>query len=179
MRRAFSVLACGLVIAALAACESAQGPSWTADTEVTGSTTPTIQDPGDVKYYPSDEAVRLGREYFHRGDFGTAERYFREAVEKAPEDLAALIGLAASYDRLSRFDLADRVYDQIIRLSGETVPVLNNLGYSLMLRGDLVRARARFNQALERDPQNPTVLNNIELLNASYKFIERSPQAAR
>jgi Flp pilus assembly protein TadD len=178
MTRALSVLACGLVTAALLGCESIRDPSWTADTEITGSTTPEIQHSDDVRYYPSDEAVRLGREYFNRGNYGNAERSFREAVEKAPEDLAAWIGLAASYDRLSRFDLADRAYAQAVRLGGETPQILNNIGYSYMLRGDLVRARAKFNEALQRAPQNATVLNNIELLNASRRFIERSPQTA-
>jgi hypothetical protein len=27
----------------------------------------TVQDPGDAKYYPSDEPLRLGMEYFSRG----------------------------------------------------------------------------------------------------------------
>ena len=176
MMRAFSILACGLATVALLGCESAREPSWTADVEYTGSTA-TIQTPGKVKYYPSDESVHLGQEYFSRGDYGTAERHFREAVEKAPEDLTAWIGLAASYDRIGRFDLADRAYDAAIRLGGETPQILNNLGYSYMLRGDLVRARTKFEKALQRDPKNQTILNNIELLNASYKFIQRSPQA--
>ena len=45
-----------------------------------------------------------------------------------------------------------------------------------MLRGDLRTARAKFNAALEQDPQNPTIRNNLELLNASYRYIERDPQ---
>src|SRR5262245_43789272 len=71
-------------------------------------TTPTVEEPTDVQYYPSDEPVRLGREHFGRGSYGLAERYFRDAVEKAPRDATAWVGLAASYDRLRRFDLADQ-----------------------------------------------------------------------
>jgi Flp pilus assembly protein TadD len=41
-------------------------------------------------------------EYFSRGQYGIAQRYYRDAVEKAPKDVKAWIGLAASYDRLSR-----------------------------------------------------------------------------
>ncbi len=177
MMRPISILACALLPVALLGCESAREPSWSPDTEYTGSITPTIQAPGDVKYYPSDESARLGQEYFLRGDFGTAERHYRDAVEKAPEDLTAWIGLAASYDRIGRFDLADRAYDQALRLGGKTPQILNNIGYSYMLRGDLVRARDKFNLALERDPLNATVINNIELLNASYRFIKRDPEA--
>jgi Flp pilus assembly protein TadD len=177
MTRALSIFACGLLAAALPGCESAREPSWTADTEYTGSTAIAPR-PGVAKYYPSDESLRLGQDYFNIGAFGTAERYFRDAVEKAPKDRAAWIGLAASYDRIGRFDLADRAYGQATRLGGETPQLLNNIGYSYMLRGNLLGARAKFNQALERDPNNPTILNNIALLDASYKFIERGPQGA-
>ena len=178
MMRIFSALLCGLLTGPLVACGSAIEESWKADAEITGSTA-TIQDPGDVKYYRSDEMVRLGQEYFDRGDYGTAERHFRNAVEKSPEDLTAWIGLAASYDRIGRFDLADRAYSVAIRLAGETPQILNNVGYSLMLRGDLARARGKFMLAIERDPRNPTILNNIELLNASDSFIQRNPETIR
>ncbi|WP_426420209.1 tetratricopeptide repeat protein [Bradyrhizobium genosp. A] len=81
-----------------------------------------VQEPTDVKYYPSDEPVRVGLEHFNRGSYGLAQRYFKDAVEKSPKDLTAWIGLAASYDRIRRFDLADQAYAQAIRLGGETVP---------------------------------------------------------
>jgi tetratricopeptide (TPR) repeat protein len=140
-------------------------------------TTATIQDPGAVQYFPSDEPLRLGIENFNRGYFGTAERYFRDAVEKAPKDASAWIGLAASYDRLGRFDLADRAYQSAVRLVGETTAVLNNRGYSYMLRGNLALARRDFLKAYEREPGNPTIANNLRLLDGSGRFIERSPGA--
>jgi Flp pilus assembly protein TadD len=139
------------------------------------ATTTTVEEPADVKYYPSDEPLQLGVEHFNRGHYGIAERYFRDAVEKAPRDVTAWVGLAASYDRLRRFDLADRAYRAAIRLTGETTQLLNNEGYSYMLRGDLVRARRKFLKAYEREPNNPTVLNNLQLLNSSYKYIQRAP----
>ena len=137
--------------------------------------TATVQNAGDIKYYPSDEPVKLGLEYFKKGSYGIAQRYFREAVEKAPEDAEAWIGLAASYDRLRRFDLADQAYAAAIRLTGETVQILNDRGYSYLLRGDLGKARVKFLKAYQLDPTNPTVINNLQLLNASYHFIERAP----
>lgn len=136
----------------------------------------TIEDPGDVKYYPSDEPLRLATEYFTRGQYGIAQRYYRDAVEKAPKDLTAWNGLAASYDRLRRFDLADQAYTQAIKLGGETVQILNNQGYSYMLRGDLQKARLKFQKAYALDPTNPTVINNLELLNSSRRFIQRTPE---
>jgi Flp pilus assembly protein TadD len=134
----------------------------------------TGQNPGDVRYYPSDQPVRLGTQRFYAGNFGLAQQYFQDAVEKSPEDVMAWIGLAASYDRLGRFDLADHAYGAAAKLEGETPRLLNNEGYSYMLRGDLKTARAKFHQALKLDPDNQTTLNNIRLLNSSQNFIDRS-----
>ncbi len=183
MRRLLKIFACGLLLFFTAGCavttcttdncETIVAPPIAAD--VGPSTTPKVQDPDDIKYYRSDEPLRLGIEHFNRGHYGLAERYFRDATEKAPKDPTAWIGLAASYDRLARFDLADRAYAYAIRLVGETTQILNNQGYSYMLRGDLVNARKKFLKAYEREPNNPTIANNLQLLNSSSAFIQRAP----
>jgi Flp pilus assembly protein TadD len=181
MHRLLTILTCGTLLILLGACNVTG--CWIGDCAVTAvptvadakPSTATVQDPEDVKYYRSDEPLRLGIEHFNRGHYGLAERYFRDATEKAPKDVAAWIALAAAYDRLARFDLADRAYRMAIRLAGETTEILNNQGYSYMLRGDLRAARAKFEQALQREPNNPTILNNLQLLNGSNGIIQRNP----
>jgi Flp pilus assembly protein TadD len=168
-----TIAGCSATTCATANCEAAPVASVVADAGL--STTLKVQDPDDIKYYRSDEPLRMGIEHFNRGHFGIAERYFRDATEKAPKDPTAWIGLAAAYDRIGRFDLADRAYVYAIRLVGETTEILNNQGYSYMLRGDLVNARRKFLQAYEREPTNPTIANNLQLLNSSSRFIQRSP----
>jgi len=128
--------------------------------------TPTVQDPNDPKVVPSDEPLKLGLEYFNRGDYGNAERQFRDAVEKFPRDATAWVGLAATYDRIGRFDLADRAYAAAIRLVGETTEILNDQGYSYMLRGQFATARKKLMKAYQRDPGNPTIANNLQLLDS-------------
>jgi len=56
---------------------------------------------------------------------------------------------------------------------GETTALLNNQGYSYMLRGRFAEARRKFLKAYEREPNNPTVINNLELLNSSERVIRR------
>ena len=179
--RACLVVAAGVLAVSVAGCETDGAGSW-AEVFAPASApviTPTVQDPGDVQYFPSDEPLRLGMEHFNRGHYGTAEHYFRDAVEKAPKDVTAWIGLAASYDRIGRFDLADRAYGAAIRLVGETTDLLNNLGYSYMLRGNYVAARKKFVQALKREPRNPTILNNLWLLDSSQHALGRSPDVEK
>jgi Flp pilus assembly protein TadD len=174
MRRLILMLACCCLVAVLGACDTTlRDAAIVAPVDPVGPDP--VQEPTDVKYYPSDEPVRMGLEQFNRGNYGIAQRYFKDAVEKSPKDLTAWIGLAASYDRLRRFDLADQAYVQAIRLGGETVQILNDQGYSYMLRGNLSAARRKFEKAYSLDPTNPVIVNNLELLNGSRRFVERPP----
>jgi Tfp pilus assembly protein PilF len=119
----------------------------------------------------SKDDLALGKRHFRESNFGLAEVHFRRAVEKAAgpkeRDAEAWLGLAASYDRLRRFELADRAYDHAIGLLGPTPEVLNNRGYSYLLRGDYKRARAALTAALAKDPGNSRVQNNVDLLERS------------
>ena len=103
---------------------------------------------------PNDD-LSLGKKHFRAANFGLAERHFRRAVELHPRDLEAWIGLAASYDRLRRFDLADRAYDQAMKIAGPTAEMLNNKGYSYMLRGDYARARETLLRGPGPGPEQP------------------------
>jgi Flp pilus assembly protein TadD len=115
---------------------------------------------------PNDD-LNIGKKYFRQGAYGSAERHFRKAVEQQPRDVESWIGLAASYDRLRRFDLADRAYAQATRIVGPTPEILNNRGFSYMLRGDYRRARATLLAAKDKDPANPYVHNNLKMLKES------------
>ncbi len=128
----------------------------------------------DPAFYPSDDHLRSGKAHFNNGDWGLAAERFRKAVEVAPRDVEAWVGLAASYDRTRRFDLADKAYARAIKLGGVNTIILNNQGYSYLLRGDIYKARRKFLAAYDREPNNPTVLNNLELLNESEKSIKRA-----
>jgi tetratricopeptide (TPR) repeat protein len=116
---------------------------------------------------PADDLAQA-KKFFRAGHYGNAETYFRRAVETAPQDAEAWIGLAASYDRLKRFDLADRAYHHAIQIIGPTPVILNNQGFSYMLRGDYPRARERFLAAQAADPTNPYFRNNLELLEETW-----------
>ena len=115
---------------------------------------------------PNDD-LNLGKKQYRANNFGLAEKYFRHAAEQHPRDAEAWLGLAASYDRLHRFDLADRAYGQAIGIVGPTPEILNNQGYSYMLRGDYKRARGKLIDAQRKDPRNMYVANNLELLEES------------
>ncbi len=128
----------------------------------------------DAPILASDELGRLGRQDIAAGNSGLAEQHFREAVEKNRNDGSAWVGLAAAYDNLKRFDLADRAYAQAIKLQGETPALMNNIGYSYYLRGDRRRALAQLRRAAILDPANTVIANNIRLVQSGEQSNRRA-----
>jgi len=150
---------------------SAPSAVGSADPEATGSVPGAEGEqgtagPGLLGSDPKDD-LSLAKRYFRQEDFGLAEHYFRRAVESHPRDAEAWLGLAAAYDRLRRFDLADRAYAQALAMVGPLPEVLNNQGYSYMLRGDHPRAREKLIAAQAADPGSPYIINNLKLLEES------------
>ena len=183
----------------LAGCESWKAPAWWSKSpesqveapppaaepppaelpipDTTGSLTepPVDPVPGATRELRGDlnSEINLGKRHFRKGDYGLAEKHFRRAVEQGLPDAReageAWLGLAACYDRLRRFELADRAYAQAIRVVGPAPEILNNQGYSYIMRGDYARARVKLDAAYAKDPTNPHILANLDLLDRAVR----------
>ncbi|MBL8578603.1 MAG: tetratricopeptide repeat protein [Mesorhizobium sp.] len=130
-----------------------QGVDKTATTAITPM-------PADV----SAADLSAGKTQFREANYGLAERHFRKAVELRADNSEAWMGLAASYDQLGRFDFADRAYDQLLKVAGRRPEVLNNMGYSQLLRGNRKKARQLLNEA-KKEMADPAVVDaNLALL---------------
>ena len=116
---------------------------------------------GDIS---AEGALSEARSHFRNNNYGYSAAYYKKAAELSPQNPETYVGLGASYDRLGRFDLSDRVYASLHRITGDTVQYYNNVGYSYMLRGDLRSALTNFRKASALDPENIVVANNIQLL---------------
>jgi Flp pilus assembly protein TadD len=169
-RRRAAGLQSAILVLALSACSVTGGDL----SGAFGDKENQLNAPGSANFYSSDDAVAAGKEYFHQGDYGHAEAAYRKAVELMQTDGEAWLGLAASYDRLRRFDLADRAYARAGALLGRSVELYNDMGYSYLLRGDLLHARQYFLKAYEMDPSNPVVANNLAMLRNSIKTPQRN-----
>lgn len=132
-----------------------------------GETARALPDPPDLQFLAADQVLPQARKNFGQGNFGYSAAYYKRALELSPNNDEALVGLAASYDRLRRFDLSDRVYAQLLKVDGASLQYYNNLGYSYMLRGNLPAARSSFLKAYELAPDNVVVGNNLELLSST------------
>ncbi len=136
---------------------------------------PVDSQPGDTPELRGNlsSELNLGKRHFRQGDYGLAEKHFRRAVEQGLPDARdaaeAWMGLAACYDRLRRFELADRAYAGALRIVGPVPEILNNQGYSYLMRGDYARARVKLDAAFAKDPTNPHILANLDLLDRAVR----------
>ena len=164
-------LAAALSVAPLVAgCQSGD----VLDMSSFGDSAASVKDLPDVSYYKNDELIKEGKVQFKEKNYGKSYALFKRAVEVFPEDPQAWLGFAASADHIARFDTSDRAYQRLASMIGNRPEYFNNVGYSYLLRGNLMQARRNFLKAYELDPANVTTANNLELLENSISFAKRS-----
>jgi len=66
-------------------------------------------------------------------------------------------------DRTGDWRLADQSYEEAMRLSPDEAAILNNEGWSKLLRGDWRSAVGLFEQAATRDRTSKRIANNLDL----------------
>ncbi|NNE82529.1 MAG: tetratricopeptide repeat protein, partial [Alphaproteobacteria bacterium] len=121
-------------------------------------------------------ALAQGREQFSQGNYGIAIDSFNAAVNLDRNSIRALNGLAASYDNLGRFDLAQRYYASAIALDPNSAVTMNNAGYSQLMQGNVEDAMRLFEVAAKLDPENSRIIANTELaVNMLGYDVRRSP----
>lgn len=157
----FGVFALALVALPLSACSSASGLIGNSSF---GNNKMQVAEIDGIGDYTADRALHEARGHFRNDDFGYSAALYKRAVELDPRNAEGYVGLGASYDRLGRFDLSDRVYASLYGIIGGTAQYYNNVGYSYMLRGNVSAALTNFKKARALDPENIVVANNIQIL---------------
>ncbi|MBF0335716.1 MAG: hypothetical protein HQL40_19095, partial [Alphaproteobacteria bacterium] len=119
-----SLLVVAPLLAALGACSSAPQADVRAVFAVDGARLETGLPP-----YES------GKRHLAAGRSALAVEAFRMAVaaERTPRTLN---GLAAAWDQLGRFDLADALYGEALAMAPDDPQTLNNMGWSQLVRGE-------------------------------------------
>ena len=158
LRRGLFVLA--VAVPALAGCSTGN----LGGSSAFGSNELQVAELSNIGSYTADTALAEARGHFRNNNFGYSAAFYKRVVELSPKEPEGYIGLSASYDRLGRFDLSDRVYASLYALAGGTAQYYNNVGYSQMLRGNLAGAVKNFRSAESLDPGNAVVANNLQLL---------------
>jgi len=122
-----------------------------------------------LKLHPDDEAVaeRGGISALKANDLAQARRLLSKAVSSPRATWRAWNAQGVLCDLKRDWAGADRAYAQAFVLSPDQPDLLNNKGWSLMLRGEAARALELFDGAVRLDPKNPRIANNRELARAA------------
>ena len=125
---------------------------------------------GDQQWVAGDLATAAyarGKENFADGLFGMAIKNFEEALVRDPRSVEAMNGLAATYDRLGRFDQSERYYLRALSLDSDSVQSLNNLGYSYLMQRRYDLAMTYLRDARDLAPSNTFIALNIQKAEAA------------
>jgi hypothetical protein len=122
-----------------------------------------------------DNAMTRGKANFASGKYGIALGQFEQALQAQPNSVRALNAVGATYDQLRNFDLADQYYMRAFRIAPSSPDLLNNIGYSHVMRGDMAGAQSYFALAKSLDPGNQVLEANLRLAKPPQSMVAANP----
>jgi len=120
--------------------------------KVTPITSPTAQMPRDERYY-QDAVAALDRR-----DYGRALEALQVARELKVDDVRVWNAFGVVYDKLGRFDLSARYYNQALKLDPNSTVVARNMAYSAQLQAERARPASVTALAFLSLPDAPSAL---------------------
>jgi Flp pilus assembly protein TadD len=125
---------------------------------------------------PRDPEVLVlrGTVYRERGLFSDAEADLREAVDADGRSAEAHAALGILYDVMLKAELAEAEHRAANKLAPRNPGYLNNLGFSLFLRGKTAEAVGFFQQAARLDPTSRRVRTNLGFAYAAAGDLSRA-----
>jgi Flp pilus assembly protein TadD len=99
-------------------------------------------------------------------NLNAAERWFKQALERAPDDGESLGGLGLVAMGRGNAAEAERLLREAVQRAPDSSPLHNNLGEVLRERGRLDEAEPQYRKALELDPDNTSPYGNLGILQA-------------
>ena len=119
-------------------------------------------------------AVLRGRAYFELGQREAAELEFQQAASSAPDRSEPLLGRALVATAEGRFDDAQALVEQALRLTPHNTEAWFRKGEVLRERGDDAGALGAYDEALKRDPN----ALRVRLARAGVNFKQGEREAA-
>lgn len=122
-----------------------------------------------LRLHPKNAAVaeRAAIAALKASDYAQARTLVSKAVKLPGATWRAWNAQGVMCDAERDWACADRAYENAFVLSPEQPDLLNNKGWSLMLRGAPAPALELFEEAAEIDPKDARIANNLELARAA------------
>jgi Flp pilus assembly protein TadD len=107
---------------------------------------------------------KLGLYYLNRGQDGKAKQLLSQAVKTDSKKWKSYNGLGVIADLERNSAEAINYYQAALAIEPSNPMLLNNLGYSYYLSGDVTKAKELFKQALNFDTQYKRAIHNLALI---------------
>jgi hypothetical protein len=107
------------------------------------------------------ELVREGDQLRKNGQFEDARLVYNKAIMISPDNAEIHHRLAIVADKQHQYTLADEHYQAALRLRPRDAKLLNDMGYSYLLRGDLQKAEITLKEALAIDKTHKIAMANL------------------
>lgn len=117
----------------------------------------------DGQHLDASDPLERGRGLILTGQYGLAIDGLNGVVASDPGNARAMTLLAVAYGQLKRFDLADRYHARALEIDPSSAVILNNWGYSYLVRGDDRRATDLLERAVATSDGRPIVMANLVL----------------
>ena len=97
----------------------------------------------------------LGEAALKRGDFETAQGFFRRGLEISPEDPAAAYNVGEIFFSNQKIDESIVYLELAVKIKSDWPKAYHRLGLAYLNKGDFPKALANLKKFLELDPQGP------------------------
>lgn len=112
-------------------------------------------------------AERAGISALQKGDLKRARELLDKATSVPGASWEAWNALGVVADQMRDWDQAAIAYNAAVALAADRPEILNNMGWSLLLRGDWGLALEMFERAAALDPKSTRIADNLELARAA------------
>ena len=104
----------------------------------------------------------MGLANYSARNFNEAEQFYSKSLLIDPKSVAAMHGLAMTYDQIEKWDKSDELYTKLIALNDRDAQAYNNFAYSLVERDeDLEYALTLAEKAIQISPDVSAYLDTI------------------
>ncbi len=128
------------------------------------------QDEKSARTYAS-----LGALYRDTGKYDKAVKYLQLSREKEPNNVAAALALARTYDLMQDDTAAESIYLETIRMTPKNWDVYQGYGYFLIRKGRHEEAIRNYKKVLNLTPENVAALYNMGI---AYLYLGKFKEAA-
>jgi tetratricopeptide (TPR) repeat protein len=119
-----------------------------------------------IELNPSDPGLRMeaGRALAAFGRQDEAMRQYQAAAELVPDQFQPHLQLAMELGRLGQPALAEQEFRRALQLDSNSMDARLGLGVALYEQKKTDEARKQFEDVLQRDPQEPTALRLVQMM---------------